>query len=273
MVAAIPPAPRPAPVAGPYCHPRLESSPKSNGAESHFLSRPCPNSASEFGLRNRTIGAGRGNHFHIWMVRIRHPESNDRGWARSGAKSVAVDREVSAIWHDPCAMTDLDRLAMTDLDDLDLWPPERPGRRSDPSISRSVLGAYHALSRRLRISTREHGLGASEAMVLAYLLRQPGCAPVVARHALGLHRSTLSSLLDRLERKGLIRRAPSTYDGRRLEIDLTAAGTIAAGIAESVIRDVEAELGEYTSPTERRGAEAVFAACIAMTNPGGSLEF
>jgi DNA-binding MarR family transcriptional regulator len=170
-------------------------------------------------------------------------------------------------------MTDLDRLATTELDDLDLWPPDRPSRRSDPSICRSVLGAYQALSRRLRIATREHGLGASEAMVLAYLLRQPGCAPVVARHALGLHRSTLSSLLDRLERKGLIRRAPSTYDGRRLEIDLTSAGTIAAGISESVIRDVEAELSGFTSPTERRGAEAVFAACIAMTNPGGSLEF
>jgi DNA-binding MarR family transcriptional regulator len=170
-------------------------------------------------------------------------------------------------------MTDQDRFATTELDELDLWPPDRPSRRSDPSICRSVLGAYQALSRRLRIATREHGLGASEAMVLAYLFRQPGCAPVVARHALGLHRSTLSSLLDRLERKGLIGRAPSSYDGRRLEIELTAAGAIAAGIAESVIRDVEAELSGFTSPTERRAAEAVFAACIAMTNPGGSLEF
>ena len=170
-------------------------------------------------------------------------------------------------------MTDLARFGTTDLDDLDLWPPERPGRRSDPSICRSVHGAYHALSRRLRVATRDHGLGASEAMVLAYLLRQPGCAPVVARHALGLHRSTLSSLLDRLEDNGLIRRAPSTYDGRRLEIDLTSLGAITAEIAEGVIRDVEAELAEFTSPTERRGAEAVFAACVAMTNPGGSLEF
>jgi DNA-binding MarR family transcriptional regulator len=170
-------------------------------------------------------------------------------------------------------MTDLDRFATTDLDDLDLWPPERPGRRSDPSICRSVHGAYHALSRRLQVATRQHGLGASEALVLAYLLRQPGCAPVVARHALGLHRSTLSSLLDRLEGKGLIRRAPSSYDGRRLEVDLTSLGIIAAGIAEGVIRDVEAELAGFTSPTERRGAEAVFAACIAMTNPGGSVEF
>jgi DNA-binding MarR family transcriptional regulator len=162
---------------------------------------------------------------------------------------------------------------MTGFDDFDPWPPERPGRGTDPSVCRSVHGAYHALGRRLQIATREHGLGVSEAMVLAYLLRQPGCAAAVVRHALGLHRSTLSSLLDRLESKGLIRRARSSFDGRRLEIDLTSAGNLAAAIAEDVIRDVEAELAEFTSATQRRGAEAVFAACIAITRPGDVIDF
>jgi DNA-binding MarR family transcriptional regulator len=109
-------------------------------------------------------------------------------------------------------------------------------------------------------------------MVLAYLLRQPGCAAALVRHALGLHRSTLSSVLDRLERKGLIRRAHSSFDGRRLEINLTPAGTIAAAIAEDVIRDVEAELAEFTSASQRRGAESVFAACVAIMRPGGVLD-
>lgn len=113
---------------------------------------------------------------------------------------------------------------MTEFDEFDAWPPERPGRRSDPSICRSVHGAYHALERRLQIATSEHGLGTSEAMVLAYLLRQPGCAAAVVRHALGLHRSTLSSLLDRLERRGLVLRAHSSFDGRRHEIHLTPRG-------------------------------------------------
>lgn len=161
---------------------------------------------------------------------------------------------------------------MTEFDEFVSWPPERPGRRGDPSICRSVHGAYHALGRRLQTATREHGLGASEAMVLAYVLRQPGCAAAVVRHALGLHRSTLSSLLDRLEGKGLIRRAHSAFDGRRLEIDLTPAGDIAASIAEIVIRDVELELAEFTSASQRRGAEAVFAACIAITRPGDILD-
>jgi DNA-binding MarR family transcriptional regulator len=161
---------------------------------------------------------------------------------------------------------------MFGVEGLDVWLPERPGLRTDPSICRSVHGAYHALGQRLQVAMRDHGLGVSEAMVLAYLLRQRGCAAALVRHALGLHRSTLSSLLDRLERQGLIRRSHSAFDGRRLEIDLTPAGSIAATIAEDVIRNVEDELAEFTSASERRGAEAVFAACVAITRPGGVLD-
>ena len=120
---------------------------------------------------------------------------------------------------------------------------------------------------------RQHGLSGSEAMTLAFLLREPGCAAVVVRHALGFHRSTLSSLLDRLESKELISRAPSSYDGRRLEIELTVTGRIAAEIAETVIRDVDDELATYTSPSERRAAEAVFAACTAINGSRNGLDF
>lgn len=161
---------------------------------------------------------------------------------------------------------------MFEFDELDAWPPERLGLRRDPSICRSVHGAYHALGQRLQIAMRDHGLGTSEAMVLAYLLSQQGCAAALVRHALGLHRSTLSSLLDRLEGQGLIRRSHSAFDGRRLEIDLTPAGRIAAAIAEDVIRNVEEELAEFTSASQRRGAEAVFAACVAINRPGGVLD-
>jgi hypothetical protein len=58
-----------------------------------------------------------------------------------------------------------------------------------------------------------------------------------------------------------------------LEIELTATGRIAAGIAHAVIRDVDDELAEFTSPSERRGAEAVFAACAAMNGSRNGLDF
>jgi DNA-binding MarR family transcriptional regulator len=89
------------------------------------------------------------------------------------------------------------------------------------------------------------------------------------RHALGFHRSTLSSVLNRLERDGLISRGVRSYADRRLELNLTDAGTQVADLADGVIRDVEAHLADYTSRSQRRGAEAVFAACVAIA-PGDS---
>lgn len=163
-------------------------------------------------------------------------------------------------------MLDLDEDEAPDFEEG--WPPDHDDRgRFDPPICRSVHGAYHALMRRLSASTREHGLDASEALVLAWLLRSPGCAPSVVRHALGFHRSTLSSVLNRLERDGLISRGARSYGVRRLELNLTDAGTNTADLADGVIRDVEADLAQYTSRSQRRGAEAVFAACAAIA-PG-----
>lgn len=149
-------------------------------------------------------------------------------------------------------------------DDVDtLWPAE-PIRRRDTRVVAAVNGAYHAVTRRLEISTREHGLDASEALVLNALLREPACPPWLVRRRTGLHRSTLASILDRLEREDRIERRRSSVDGRRFEIQLTTLGRISADIAELVIRDVEAEIAGYTSPAERHGAVAVFEACVAI---------
>jgi DNA-binding MarR family transcriptional regulator len=160
-----------------------------------------------------------------------------------------------------------------DDDDLEVWPAERRRRpRSDPPVCQSVHGAYHALTRRIGVVARDHGLDPSEALVLQALLRDPGCAPAVLRHGLGFHRSTLSSILGRLERSGLIKRNADASDGRRLELALTPAGKIAAEIADSLLADVEHELAVFTSKSDRRGAEAVFAACVAITRPDGALD-
>jgi DNA-binding MarR family transcriptional regulator len=128
------------------------------------------------------------------------------------------------------------------------------------------------MARRLTIATQEMGLSGSEAIVLAYLLRDSGCAPANIRHAVGLHRSTLSSMLDRLEQKDLIRRERCAFDRRRLEIDLTRIGRATAEIADAVIRDIEDDLAVFTSAADRRGADQVFAACVAVLWPGEHID-
>jgi DNA-binding MarR family transcriptional regulator len=145
----------------------------------------------------------------------------------------------------------------------DGWPPLLDSDVDAPVI-RSVHAGYHALSRVLARATREHGLESSEAVVLAYLRSNPGCSAIEVRRRFGFHRSTLSSLLNRLEADGLIVRLRNSYDGRRYEVKLTPAGRVRAGILDVVLNDVELEIAGFTSRVQRRGALAVFEACIAI---------
>lgn len=129
----------------------------------------------------------------------------------------------------------------------------------------AIMGAAQAVTRRLEMSTREHGLDAAEALVLAALRLEPRCPAWLLRQRLGFHRSTLSSILDRLERDGHITRSRNSVDGRRFEIDLTRGGRIVADIAATIVNDVEAEIAGYTSHEEREAAIAVFESAMAIT--------
>jgi DNA-binding MarR family transcriptional regulator len=153
-----------------------------------------------------------------------------------------------------------------DLEDEGAWPPQRP-TDDRPLVWQTVHGAYHALRIRIQQELRDVRLEASEACVLVYLLTSPGASPGELRHALGFHRSTLASLLTRLERRGYVRRGAPHFDHRRLMIDLTPSGQRAATLARDVLAVVEEELEGWVAPHERRGAAAVFAACKAMARP------
>lgn len=147
------------------------------------------------------------------------------------------------------------------------WPRRRrPG--SDARVLEPIFGAYYAARHRLEDAAREHGLDAAECMVLAAIKTDLLGPPWAIRRRLGLTPSTLTGVLDRLERDDrIIRRSPG-ITGRRFEIDLTIAGRLASDVAIYAIRSLEAEIAGYTSPDERIGAIAVFQACRALDRPG-----
>lgn len=144
-----------------------------------------------------------------------------------------------------------------------MWPGPvvRPG---PVPVLAPIFGAYHAARHRLESAAREHGIDATEAMVLATLRAEPLCAPWGIRRRLGFPRSTMTSILDRLDRHGLLVRDPPQSHGRRFELQLTPAGRIAADLAAYVIGSLEEEIAGYSSPAERSGAITVFEACIAL---------
>lgn len=68
---------------------------------------------------------------------------------------------------------------------------------------------------------------------------------------LGLDKSTMSGLVDRAERRGLLQRAPSPDDGRAVEVFLGEAGVDLAKTLSSTIVETMAPKTERLSAAER----------------------
>ncbi len=82
----------------------------------------------------------------------------------------------------------------------------------------------HALQVRSRRMMRKLGITGPQRLVVRVIGQTPGIAPRDLATTLGLHPSTLTGVLARLARDGLIDRRADPEDGRRSQIWLTAAG-------------------------------------------------
>jgi DNA-binding MarR family transcriptional regulator len=77
-------------------------------------------------------------------------------------------------------------------------------------------------------SGREHGLSPQQGQLLCVLMPQPyGMSELGG--VLGLAKSSLTGLVDRTARRGLVRREPDPQDARAVRVALTAEGRELAG--------------------------------------------
>lgn len=88
-------------------------------------------------------------------------------------------------------------------------------------------------------SAREHGLTMQQGQLLCVLMARPyGMGELGS--ALGLAKSSLSGLVDRCERNGLVRREPDHTDTRAVRVALTPRGrTLAETFYAETCRRVE----------------------------------
>ena len=89
----------------------------------------------------------------------------------------------------------------------------------------------------------EHDLSLTQLRVLAILSDRRVRMTALADH-LGLEKSTMTGLVDRAEKRGLMSRAPSTQDRRAIDVFLTKDG---ARAAEQVFAGVRGALAPMTS--------------------------
>src|SRR5258705_8225278 len=99
-------------------------------------------------------------------------------------------------------------------------------------------------------SGREHGLTPQQGQLLCVLMAQPyGMGELSAM--LGLAKSSLTGLVDRTERNGLVRREPDPRDTRAVRGALTARGSrLAAEFYAATCRRIE-QLAAGLSAAER----------------------
>jgi DNA-binding MarR family transcriptional regulator len=119
--------------------------------------------------------------------------------------------------------------------------------------------ATHRVGLRLEAEGRP-AVSQAEAHILAHLAPR-GQGTVAELHAALAHRrSTLTSVLDRLEGAGLVTRGPSASDRRSVEVRLTAPGKRAAAAVHRRLAGIEKRALAGRSPRAVRDLLAVLEA-------------
>ncbi|WIE65479.1 MarR family transcriptional regulator [Curtobacterium sp. MCLR17_036] len=154
-------------------------------------------------------------------------------------------------------MTDTDwAVRPTPTTTLEPTPTPTP----DQDLDRA-LEAYRSLQvHHARVAAAEaarRGLGTTDLRFLFALAAHPSgrVLPKQAAGALGLSTGAMTSLIDRLEARDLVRRVPNPADRRSVEVRITEAGTRSA----AEVKDVYREAFSAAVPTDRM---AVLAALL-----------
>lgn len=131
------------------------------------------------------------------------------------------------------------------------------------------LSPLHKASRQISVylesHTRELGVSPAEGHVLTYL-RSYAPAPIgdLVR-VFGLKQSTLTSMLDRLQQSGFVRRETNPADRRSFLVQLSEEGRALADRLNSCLLALEDEIRQYLRPRDLEGFRAVMSAVEEVT--------
>ncbi len=112
----------------------------------------------------------------------------------------------------------------------------------------------------------DHDLSLTQMRVLG-ILRDRRLRMADLAEFLGLERSTLSGLVDRAERRGLVARERNAADGRAIDVFLTPAGVALAEQVHGVVSEALAPTTARLEPTERDQLAALLARMLGP-DPG-----
>jgi DNA-binding MarR family transcriptional regulator len=115
-----------------------------------------------------------------------------------------------------------------------------------PTPDSDLTWLLHRAAQRMRAAigheAERHGLHLRDYIVISALCMQANLTQLELGKALGLDKTTLMLLLDRLEKKRLVTRRPDPRDRRARIPEVTSAGRAVRGKVATACADVEAKM-------------------------------
>ncbi|MEM8962383.1 MAG: MarR family transcriptional regulator [Acidobacteriota bacterium] len=132
-----------------------------------------------------------------------------------------------------------------------------------------LLSPLHRANRQTSLhmerQVEELGLSATEGHVLSYVHRYGPCRISELVRVFGIKQSTVTSLIDRLEGRDLLRRQLNPDDRRSFLISTTPEGDTLVTEAGTYLEAFERAVDERLEPAEREAFEKVLAAIDELT--------
>ena len=104
------------------------------------------------------------------------------------------------------------------------------------------------------------GLIGTEGHLLTYLVPYGPCPVSELVHVFGIKHSTMTSILDRLEERGLVERKDNPEDLRSWLIGLTRKGQSTAARVNVLVEEIEREIGKRVTKRDLAGFQRVMEA-------------
>lgn len=118
-------------------------------------------------------------------------------------------------------------------------------------INYLLTTAQHTVSQNLSNRLGEYDITPSQYAVLRCLWDLNKANPKEIAEALGIETSTISGVLDRMQKKGLIVRTISEEDRRFILVEITEKGKALEKPIIKIVDDVNEEVLQFLSPEER----------------------
>ena len=132
----------------------------------------------------------------------------------------------------------------------------------------NYLSPLHRATRQIELWFEEHlpDLPGTEGHMLTYLVPYGPCPVSELVRVFGVKHSTMTSILDRLEKRGLVERNANPTDRRSFLVGLTRKGQSAAAKVNELVAEIEREIGRRVSRGELEGFQKVMKAVEEATN-------